>query len=173
MTTPIIKGPWTVHKVYGGWEVNPEGHIRKRPNVTPDGRYVGKDKWVTIKEFPMYQVNISGDVRNTESRVVLKEVVGTARNTYYVLWKDGKSYSRSWKNLVYPNFPELHEGWKTIPEYPNYQITKAGAVRSKKRWVILPIDKKSNTVKIRHNKERIRIHVDVIAAELFWEENHS
>lgn len=159
-------GPWTVHSEHPDLEVNPEGHVRKRPNVTPDGRFVAKETWKVIQDFPMYEVTIGGDVRNAESHEVLAEVVGTAGNTYYVLWRDGKSYSRSWKNLVYPNFPELHEGWKTIPQYPLYQLSVDGEIRSKKRWTILPVSK-SSTVKIRHNGERITVRVDELVAELY------
>lgn len=170
MTAPL-KGPWITLPDYPNLETNRDGRTRKIPNITPDGRNVSKETWVTIRDFPMYEVTIGGDVRNEETHEVLSEVVGTAGNTYYVLWRNGKSYSRSWKNLVYPNFPELHEGWKTIPEYPLYQITAAGEVRSKKRWEILPIES-GNAVRVRHNGKRIRIHVDVVVAELFWKENH-
>lgn len=136
--TEPIKGPWKVHLEHKGWEVNPDGHVRKRKNITPDGRDVSGDIWKTLKEFPNYQVNISGDVRHIRTQTVLLETVNHNGIPSYSLSKGNKTISRSWKGLVYATFPELHFGWKDVPGFPNYQVSKDGRVRGKKHWKELP-----------------------------------
>jgi hypothetical protein len=137
VTLPI-SGPWKVHPEHKGWEINPDGNIRKRKNITPDGRDVSGETWKTLKEFPNYQVTIGGDVRHRESHTVLLESVNRNGIAFYSLYKNKKSVSRNWKSLVYTTFSELHEGWKDVPGFPDYQVSKDGRVRGKLWWRELP-----------------------------------
>lgn len=97
------------------------------------------DGWRTVEEFPTYQINSDGDIRNRRTRRILEETQDKHTGCYfYSLHKDGKTYSRNYKKLMYKAWPELLEDWRVIPEHPTYYINKEGKVMSNIQYKTIP-----------------------------------
>lgn len=64
------------------------------------------DGYVTIPEFPQYEMNLLERVREVES----KRLVYKRSSKYYSLWQDGKLHTRSSLNLVRQTFPGMYRG---------------------------------------------------------------
>lgn len=88
-----------------------------------------KDDFRTIPDFPKYEINSEGVVRNrrTKCHAYLKRI----GNSYFVQLRDahGKIKRRSPKVLVAHIFDSAPQIWHVIPSLPNYEISKRGIVR--------------------------------------------
>lgn len=106
-------------------------------------------EWRTLPEFPDYQVTEEGDVRNKWTHQMLSEVHNkkTGAYSYSLRREDGRSTCRNFWGLVVSAFPELkiekepvepkvpsriyarRGQYKTLADYPKYQIHPDGKIR--------------------------------------------
>ena len=72
------------------------------PTVTADGRDLTNEEWRTIPGFTKYEITQDGDVRNRETRRLLKEVQNKRTGHYhYTLWRDGGGKTgRTYQSLL-------------------------------------------------------------------------
>lgn len=98
-------------------------------------------EWRVLPEFRKYEITADGDIRNRETKKVLKEVENTRTGCFsYCLYRtNGTTTQRSFWGLVYSAFPELMGDWKAIPSFPGYQVNKEGRVRGTRQYNMLPI----------------------------------
>jgi hypothetical protein len=110
-------------------------------------------EWRTLPEFPKYEITSDGDVRNRESKKVLKEMQNsrTGAWAYSLRRNDGRSTQRNFWSLVYSAWPEYKPEdpkelairkpanryskrgqWADIPGFPTYEAHPDGSVRYKK-----------------------------------------
>lgn len=61
--------------------------------------------WKTINEFPNYEINRLGQVRNIDTKVILSVNKAKGLYPFVVLWKHNKGFSRSVRKLVAQHFP--------------------------------------------------------------------
>lgn len=64
------------------------------------------EEWRTIPDFPTYEINRDGDIRN-KYRPRKKLTESFNGSYYYTLWKNGKSYKRTFWPLVCQAFPDM------------------------------------------------------------------
>lgn len=113
-------------------------------------------EWRVIPEFCKYEITILGDVRNRRTKKILAEHIdkNTGAYSYSLRRDDYSTTSRHYANLVDSAFPEhaipkpepkvkrvvsKRGSWKTVPDYPLYQIHKDGRLRyTKNRAAITP-----------------------------------
>lgn len=95
----------------------------------------GEREWRVIPDFPKYEINSDGDVRNVRTKRVLRETEKKDGTFYYSLNQNtyGPKIKRSYERLLYSAWPEVDGEWKTIPGYENYEISKTRQVRNKLR----------------------------------------
>jgi len=111
------------------------------------------EEWRTLPEFPKYEITSDGDVRNRESKKVLKEYENpnTGAWSYSLRRNDGRCTQRNFWSLIYSAWPELKPtdpkelairqparrysqrgAWADIPGFPTYEAHPDGSVRYKK-----------------------------------------
>jgi hypothetical protein len=118
-------------------------------------------EWRTLPEFPNYEITADGDVRNRDTKKVLKEVYQATNDSYhYSLWNQShtRNTCRHFWGLVYSAWPELREGWVDIPGFPGYQITLDGTVQHTRLYKDLPVTKAGGVV-LRTNGRRKVVRV--------------
>ena len=64
-----------------------------------------RSEWVTIKEFPKYEINALGIIRKRDNQVQVSTIVSHIETVK--LPKDGKRYLRSVRKLTRIAFPEF------------------------------------------------------------------
>lgn len=110
------------------------------------------EEWRTLPEFPKYEITSDGDVRNRETKKVLKELQNPVSKAwaYSLRRNDGRATMRNFWTLVYSAWPELmpedekqkvkllprpyaeRGRWVEILGFPNYEAHPEGHVRYKK-----------------------------------------
>ena len=88
----------------------------------------------TIKEFPKYEINSDGVVRNKKTRRCLK----VHRNYFVRLVKDKKNCgctvsinTLKWNTFRNDKKSKNHPKFETIKEFPNYEINIDGVIRNR------------------------------------------
>lgn len=132
-------------------------------------------EWRKIPGFPKYEITIEGDVRNRDSRVVLKEIENKNTGAYsyclHIGWGNNTTHRNFW-GLVYAAYPELLADWRDIPGFPKYMTNRAGEVMGKRLWNMLP-PTAAGTYVLRAGGGRKNWHKSQINAEVWdnlWSE---
>jgi hypothetical protein len=132
-------------------------------------------EWRTIPGFPKYEITVDGDVRNRDSKYVLKEIEnkGTGAFSYclHIGWGNVTTHRNFW-GLVYSAYPELLSDWRDIPGHPNYMTNREGEVMGKRLWNKLPATKHGRYV-LRAGGGRTNWHKGLLSEDEWislWEE---
>lgn len=96
-------------------------------------RSSGSDVWREVPDFPDYKINKKGDIYNKRIDKVISASPKSKNCSAVNLRKNGKNYLRSVDKLVSTAFPiKRNEEWRSISDYPNYEINENGEVYNKK-----------------------------------------
>ncbi|QFG09181.1 hypothetical protein PBI_SPORTO_76 [Arthrobacter phage Sporto] len=124
-------------------------------------------EWRTIPGFPKYEMTEEGDVRNRDSKYLLKEIenknTGAFSYCLHIGWGNVTTHRNFW-GLVYLTFPELLEDWRDIPGVEGYMFNREGAVMGKRNWQPLQKPERSHYV-LRKGGKRVRWHMGLLSAE--------
>lgn len=82
--------------------------------------------WKVIEEYPNYEIDCFGNVRNTQTKVTKKSVHGCVR-----LYKDNKEYRVYVRTLMNKHHPKMEDTWRTIPCFSKYEVSLLGEIRNK------------------------------------------
>ncbi len=124
-----------------------------------------------LPEFRKYEITAHGDIRNRETKKVLKEIENTKTGCYsYALYRcNGTSTQRTFWGLVYSAYPELLAEWKNIPGFPGYQVNRKGQVQGMRWYNIIPVSPKGFVRLCRDGKRHLWCIGD-IGDEQDWED---
>ena len=93
-------------------------------------RSSGSDVWREVPDFPDYKINKKGDIYNKRIDKVISASPKSKNCSAVNLRKNGKNYLRSVDKLVSTAFPIKRNGeWRSISDYPNYEINENGYIR--------------------------------------------
>lgn len=133
------------------------------------------DAWRVIPNFKRYEITEDGDVRNRKTKLRLKEVsIKGGYFAYNLYANDGKMVQRSFWGLVYSAYPELLDGWRPIPGFPNHIFNRRGQVQSRAQYKILKPVAKNGTVRLHQDGKIHRWHINHLglntkeAWDAFW-----
>jgi hypothetical protein len=102
-----------------------------------------REIWRRIVEAPNYEINSRGHIRiagNGKKLIPEKGLIGNS----FKLWHKGDPKKYKAADLLRKYFPELMEGgrpieWRTLEEFPDYEVSAIGTVRNIKTRYELPI----------------------------------
>lgn len=122
--------------------------------------------WRVLPEFPKYEIDSDGQVRNRRTKRPLVETQDPRGGTWYYSLNTGSSNQhkakRVYEKLLYSAFPELDPGWWDLPNFPGYEINQQGEVRSKLR--MKPIGRTPS------GHYRLYKRIDGVRTRHYWKE---
>ena len=117
-----------------------------------------ESNWKVLNDFPQYEINPLGEVRNIKTQRILKL---DKSNGTYKLRKDNKSFNLSKQKLIEYTFENTmedlpNEEWKDIEGYEGlYEVSNMGRIKSLLPYPTLlkPFDKGKGYLSVRLYKE--------------------
>lgn len=124
-------------------------------------------EWRPLPGFPKYEITEDGEVRNRDSKVVLKEIENKNTGAYsyclHIGWGNVTTH-RNYQGLIYSAYPELLCDWRDIPGVEGYMFNREGEVMGKRNWEVLQKPARSNYI-LRKGGKRVRWHINMLSEE--------
>lgn len=95
--------------------------------------------WKVVEEYPNYEIDDLGNIRNIQTKIQKQNINGCVR--LYNNNKETRIYVHLLMNKYYP---QAEETWRTIPEFSRYEASPLGQIRNKQNGKIIEGSVNSN-----------------------------